>query len=249
MDNSPFSLSGKTLLVTGASSGIGKFTAVECSKMGARLFITGRNEERLQSTFEQLEGKGHLMKTADLTVDEELTELVDAVPDLDGIFSNAGMLEKKPVQFIKEEKLDAIMGINFKSAVLLLSKLVKKKRLKNPSSVVFLSSIAGVHSVSLGNSIYSASKGALHAFMKNAALELASKGIRCNSINPGMVYTELLENAKLSKDQLNDAIKRYPLKRLGTPKDIAPAVIYLLSDASAWVTGANIVIDGGYTLH
>jgi len=133
--------------------------------------------------------------------------------------------------------------------IMLTKHLVKSKKLKNPSSVVYVSSIAGTENVSMGNSVYSASKGALHGFMKNAALELASKGVRCNSVNPGIITTKLLENTKLSSDQVEELRMRYPLKRFGNPRDVALAIIYLLSDAAAWVTGSALLIDGGFTLH
>ncbi|MCC5940365.1 MAG: SDR family oxidoreductase [Balneolaceae bacterium] len=248
MNYNPYSLREKTILITGASSGIGKTTAIECSKMGARLIITGRNNQKLDETLSQLAGNNHQKLTADLTAADELLSMISSLPPLDGVFSNAGIINRKPIQFISEKSLNDVMSINFTASVMLMKNLLKEKKLKNPSSVVFTSSITGVFNVSVGNSIYSASKGALDAFVKNAALDLSSKGIRCNSVNPAIIETELIESTKLSEEQLTKVTDRYPLKRLGKPEDVAHAVIYLLSDASNWVTGTNILIDGGYTL-
>lgn len=248
MDN-PFSLDGKTIFITGASSGIGRATAIECSKLGADLIITGRNRDRLENTFSELTKGNHQKFTADLSDPDEVGKLVKLLPNIDGAVFNAGKTERKPVGFIKPDTLQSVFDVNTISPILMTDKLVKQKKLNKPSSIVYTSSIAGVKNSSLGNSIYSTSKGALHAFMKNAALDLASKGIRCNSVNPGVIDTKFLDDAGLTQDQRDELAKRYPLKRLGRPEDVAHAIIYLLSDASDWVTGTTLVIDGGYTLH
>lgn len=249
MDDHPFSLSGKTIFVTGASAGIGRSVAAECSKIGAKLIITGRNEERLNETFNMLEGDGHQQLSADLSRSDEIGWLTEKLPDLDGFVSNAGMSKLLPVQFINERDLHAMFQINTVASILLTRSLVKQKKLRNPSSIVYTSSIAGVYSVSAASGMYSASKGALHGFMKNAALELAKKGIRCNSVNPGFVETDLTELKELTETQRKSHLGKYPLKRFGKPKDVAFAVIYLLSEASDWVTGTALRIDGGFTLH
>lgn len=245
----PFSLCNKTIFITGASSGIGRATAIECSKLGAKIIITGRDNNRLQQTFTELDGDGHMQFLADLTISDSLQAIVSELPKIDGFVCNAGIIEKKPIKFIKDENLQKVLSINSIVPIMLTKHLVKSKKLKNPSSVVYVSSIAGTENVSMGNSVYSASKGALHGFMKNAALELASKGVRCNSVNPGIITTKLLENTKLSSDQVEELRMRYPLKRFGNPRDVALAIIYLLSDAAAWVTGSALLIDGGFTLH
>jgi len=248
MEYNPFSLKGKTILITGASSGIGRATAVECSKLGAALVITARNAERLNETLLMLEGDGHLQFIADLTETDSLANLVDFVPALDGCVNNAGINRSLPIQFISLPDLNELFGTNTFSPILLTQLLVKKKKLKKGCSVVFTSSIAGVFRSSMANSMYSASKGAINGFMKNAALELASKGVRVNSVNPAMVQTDLLGKGGISEEQYQEDMKKYPLQRYGTPEEIAFSIIYLLSDASAWVTGSSLLIDGGITL-
>jgi NAD(P)-dependent dehydrogenase (short-subunit alcohol dehydrogenase family) len=244
----PFSLDGKTVLITGASSGIGQAAAIECSKLGAKVIITARNEERLGATLDSLEGDGHLSFPADLSHSEELDILVSGLPEIQGFVSNAGFTKLLPLPFIKENDLKDIFQVNTIAPMLLLQKLLKSKKIKKGGSVVFTSSMAGLGTVTYGNDMYSASKGALCAFVRNAALDLASKGIRVNTVCPGMVNTGILDSGTITKEQLNEDMKNYPLGRFGTPRDVALAMIYLLSDASDWVTGVNFVIDGGLTL-
>jgi len=244
----PFSLEGKTILVTGGSSGIGRAIAVECSKMGAGIILNARNEERLKETLSQMEGTGHSIVVADLSNDDERKRLVNASPLLDGLVNCAGVVKTLPFQFVNVEELANIMNVNFSAPTLLSAELVKGKKFSKNSSIVFISSISGVVCVGGGNSMYSASKGAINGVMKNMALDLALKGIRVNSVNPGMVETHILDDGTIAAGQLEEDKKRYPLKRYGKPEEIAYPVIYLLSDASCWVTGSSIVIDGGYTL-
>jgi NAD(P)-dependent dehydrogenase (short-subunit alcohol dehydrogenase family) len=244
----PFSLEGKTILVTGASSGIGKATAIECSKLGALLIITGRNKERLNETFLLLEGSGHIQKAADLTVPEKMEELVNELPVIDGCVNNAGIGGKLPISFIKEKDMLNILNINTIVPILLIRLLLKKKKLKQGSSIVITSSISGIYSVDIGNTLYSVSKSAIDGFMKNAALELAIKGIRVNSINPGMVETPIHDMESITEEQKQQDLNNYPLKRYAQPEEIAFGIIYLLSDAASWVTGTSLKIDGGYSL-
>jgi NAD(P)-dependent dehydrogenase (short-subunit alcohol dehydrogenase family) len=245
----PYSLEGKVILITGASSGIGKTTAIECSKMGAKLVITGRDENRLQKTFEQLEGQGHLKFAGQLNEEIQLNNLVSNLSHLDGIVYSAGTVKTLPFQFINRADLTMIMDINFVSPVLLSQKLIKAKKIKYEGSVVFISSIEGPVISHIGNSMYSASKGAISAIVKSMALEFASKKIRVNSVCPGMTKTPLIHTDAITVEQLESELERYPLKRYGKPEEIAFAIIYLLSDASAWVTGTNLIIDGGFTLN
>jgi NAD(P)-dependent dehydrogenase (short-subunit alcohol dehydrogenase family) len=244
----PFSLSGKTILITGASSGIGKATAIECSKMGAMVVITGRNTEKLDTTFENLEGTGHRKFVADLCVEDELTALVESMPEIDGLVNVAGMVKTLPFQFINRADLSTVFDINFMVPVLLSQKLIKTKKLNKESSIVFFSSIEGPVITHVGNSMYAASKGAVSAVVKSMALELASRKIRVNAVLPGMTKTSLIHTNSITDEQLESEVKRYPMKRYGQPEEIAFAVIYLLSDASTWVTGTNLIIDGGFTL-
>ena len=249
MPDHPFSLDGKTIFITGASAGIGRSVAGECSKLGAKLIIAGRNKQRLNETFEMLAGDGHQQYIADLSRSGDIESLIENLPESDGFVSNAGISKLLPIQFIKEDTFKKMFQINSMASILLTRSLVKQKKLRNPSSIVYTSSISGVDSVSPANSMYSASKGALHAFMKSAALELAKKGVRCNSVNPGFVETNLTELNALTEELRQIHMEKYPLKRFGKPEDVAFAIIYLLSDASAWVTGTALRIDGGFNLH
>lgn len=245
----PFSLKGKTILVTGASSGIGRATAIECSKMGATVFITGRNAQRLQETFDALEGDNHLQMTTDLTTQDGLEKLVDSVPILDGCVNNAGIQRYLITLFIKEADLTDILKTNTIAPILLTNLLVKKKKMRKGSSIVFTSSLAGNFKCSPGNAMYSTSKGGLSAFMRNAAIDLAPRGIRCNAVAPGMIATPIMEqNFSVTKEQWEQNKALYPLKRFGQPEDVAYSIIYLLSDAAAWITGTSLVIDGGRSL-
>lgn len=244
----PYSLERKTVLVTGASSGIGRESAIECSKLGANVIITGRNEERLKDTYLNLEGEGHKMILAELTNQEDVDKLVDTVDGLQGLILCAGKGLTSPFPFSTRDKYDDIFSVNYFAPVELLRLLVKKKKLVKESSVVFVSSIGGIESFQLGNGIYGASKAALNSTMKFCAKELAAKKIRVNSVNPGMVNTKLIQGGAISEEQHKMDMEKYPLKRYGEPQDIAFGIIYLLSDASSWVTGHSLVIDGGVTI-
>ncbi len=247
----PFSLEGKTVLVTGASSGIGRGIAVECSKMGAKVVINGRNQERLQKTFDQLVGEGHIQIIADLSKQEDIERLADEVPALNGFVNSAGIPKICPVKRIDRKTLEEIMNVNAFGPILLTSQLLRKKKLQKKSSIVLIASISGVCMANTGEGPYAATKAALAGYTKTAAFELAAQGTRVNTICPGLVPTEILtlSNEMFSEDQLKETMYgRYPMKRVGTPEDIANGAIYLLSDASSWVTGINLVIDGGYTV-
>ena len=240
----PFSLKGKTILVTGASSGIGRATAIECSKLGAIVIITGRNSERLQQTYDSLYGLGHLQIIADLNNLEDLTSLVNQVPILDGVVNNAGIAKTQPISFIKEEDLQKIFATNTFTPILLVKQLLRKKKINKNASLVFTSSVSAIKS-DLGNSVYGASKAALQSYVRYCARELAPKSIRANSIHPGMVTTPLITGGAHSDDDLQTDVQKYPLGRYGRPEEIAWSIIYLLSDASAWITGHSLIIDGG----
>lgn len=244
----PFSLSGKKVLVTGASSGIGQETAIQCSKMGAKVAITARNEGRLKETLSQLEGEGHQMILAELTNQEDVERLVGEVHTLQGLVLCAGKGITSPFPFSTRDKYNEIFDVNFFAPVELLRILVKKKKLEKESSVVIVSSVGGNMSFNIGNGVYGASKAALNSTMKFCAKELATKKIRVNSVNPGMVNTKLIQGGTISEEQHKLDMEKYPLKRYGEPEEIAYGIIYLLSDASSWVTGHSLVIDGGLTI-
>ena len=244
MQANPFSLLGKTILVTGASSGIGRSIAVACSDMGATVVITGRNEERLASTLSALSGEGHLMFPADLATEEGITSLAGQVPPLDGVVYSAGIGHRLPCKMITGKDVDEVMGINFKSDVLLQAELLRGKKIKKSSSIVFIASRAA-ESPSFGNALYSASKGALISYAKCLALELAPRQVRVNCICPAMVWTDLILQGGLTREDLEKEQLKYPLKRYGTPEDISGLAVYLLSDSSSWMTGSCIDITGG----
>ncbi len=246
----PFSLENKTILITGASSGIGRGIAIECSKIGAKLIISGRNPENLDETYNQLIGTGHKKIIADLSKQEDIELLVNECNNLDGVVHSAGIPKLITVKFIDRKNLEEIINTNSIAPILLTSLLIKKKKLNKSSSIIFISSISGVLISTIGESTYSASKGALFGFAKGAALELASQQIRVNCINPGLIETNILKlaNNVFSEEQVKEKINLYPMKRMGKPEDVAYGAIYLLSDASTWVTGINLVIDGGFTI-
>lgn len=244
----PFSLLGKRIMITGASSGIGKSTAIECSKMGAELVITARNEERLANTYQILDGGNHIQIICDLTNSVDVGSLVEKIPELNGIVICAGINETLPLQFANRKKIESIFETNFYANTELLRLLLKKKKLMKESSIVSIASIGGIFSIDYGNGIYGASKAALVSWMKTLAKELAPKRIRVNSICPGMVETPLGTPSAFTEDQLKEDEKRYPLGRYGNPEEIAYACVYFLSDASKWVTGTTFIIDGGVTI-
>jgi NAD(P)-dependent dehydrogenase (short-subunit alcohol dehydrogenase family) len=243
----PFTLEGKTILVTGASSGIGAAIAVLCSRMGSNVIITARNKERLGNTFSLLEGNDKKMIIEELSTEENIKRLVEQLPPINGIVHCAGISKMYPVKFVNQNIIDETFKTNFYAPVIIVQQLLKKKKIEKKSSIVFLSSISAFYAT-LANSVYASSKGAINSFSKTLALELAPQKIRVNTIQPGMVNTNLIKNTSLSEAELIEDEKRYPLGRYGKPEDIANLVIYLLSDASEWMTGSIITIDGGVSL-
>ena len=240
----PFSLASKTILVTGASSGIGRGIAIACSKMGATLVLNGRNEMRLTETLNLLEGEGHAALMADLSVPSSVSGLVGACPKLDGIVHCAGVGQRVLCKQLDEALVDDVMNANFKCSVLLQTELLKAKKVNKGASIVFVASMAS-DSPSVGNAIYSASKGAIISYARCLMLELAPRQIRVNCISPAMVWTDLIAKGGLTTDELKEDEMKYPLKRYGTPEDVAYLAVYMLSDAAAWMTGSNVKITGG----
>jgi len=244
----PFSLVGKTILITGASSGIGRATAISCSQMGAVIILTGRNETRLSATYSMLEGQDHLQICADLTIQNEMDKLIEQLPKLDGIVSVAGTAKPLVLQQSDKEDVNEVMQINTFVPIHLTRLVLQHKKLNKGASLIYISSINGNNCAYIGSSIYAASKSALTGFMKGVALELAPRGIRANCINPGMIDTDLLKSGSIGQDELEKDRLKYPLKRYGKPEEVAYAAVYLLSDATKWITGSSLLIDGGYTL-
>lgn len=240
----PFSLEGKTIFVTGASSGIGRTTAIECSKMGAKLVITGRNEERLNQTLSELEGDGHMALIGDLTSPDDIKCIVASLPELDGVVYNAGVGITVPLAYIKDEDLYRVFETNLFATMRLNKTLLRKKKINKSASIVFTSSISAMFNTP-GISLYGTTKAALLSYMRSCACELADKKIRVNAVLPGMIQTELINGGTLSEEDKARDMAAYPLKRYGTTQDVAYAFIYLLSDASSWVTGTSLIVDGG----
>ena len=237
----PFSLSGKTILVTGASSGIGRGIAISCSMMGARVIINGRNTQKLSDTLSQMSGDGHEMVSGDLTDSEALESIVNTLPKLDGIVHSAGIGTRVLCKNIVEADIDQTISTNFKAPVLLQTEILKKKKLNKGGSIVFIASMS-YDSPSVGNALYAASKGALNSLAVTLAKELAPK-VRVNCISPGTVETPMTQ-AFLATEAGETHQKGYPLG-VGHCEDITNLVCFLLSDASRWITGQNIIIDGG----
>ena len=249
----PFTLENKTILVTGSSSGIGKAIAIECAKLGANLVVNGRNEERLKATFMELDtsfGQTHQMILADLTTEEGISLLIDQKIAFDGVSSNAGIVTgNKPIKFIEQDDLLNVINTNTVSHITLAKMLFKKKLLNKDASYVFTASIGGTVSHGPGNAIYGVSKSAIDSFVKYAAIEFAPRGIRCNSVCPGMIETPMINlDALTEEDKAKDA-EKYLLRRYGKPEEVAHLHAFLLSDASSYITGDSIVIDGGYTVN
>ena len=244
MTDNPFSLAGKTLLVTGASSGIGKATALLCARMGATVVLTGRNEDRLDCVYGQLAGRQPSPVVADITTVSDRESLVDTLPELDGVVHCAGMGHRKLCKQLTPGDVSAVMETNFNATVLLQSELLSRKKINKGASIVFLSSrTADVPTVA--NALYSASKGAIKSYARCLSLELAPRHIRVNCICPAMVWTPLVESEGVTKEELEAKEASYPLKRYGQPEDIANLAVFLLSDASSWMTGSCIDITGG----
>lgn len=247
----PYSLEYKTILVTGASSGIGKATAIECSKLGATVVITGRNEKRLDETFKELDssfGQQHQQIVADMSTEEGVADLVAKVPALDGVSSNAGIPTTLLIKFINSEVLDDVWNINTVSHVNLAKLLFKKKKLNQGASYVFTASIGGTTSFGPGNSVYGMSKAAINSFMRFCAIEFSTRMIRCNSVSPGMIVTPMTQDSStFTKEDYEKDAEKYLLKRYGKPEEVARTITFLLSDASSFITGNTILVDGGFT--
>jgi len=247
--SSPFGLENKVVLVTGASSGIGRAAAVEISKLGGTVVISGRNEVELARTLDLLSGVGHRVLACDLQDRDEVAELVDALPALDGVVNNAGISKFATLGHLNEEQFQEVLQINTLSPIFLLNRLIKTKRIRKGGSVVFTSSIAALQQATYAYSMYTTSKAGLQGFVRIAALELAGKRIRVNSVNPAMIETEMVgKSGWITPEQYEADKQRYPLKRYGRPEEVANAIAFLLSDASSWITGTSLVIDGGIGL-
>jgi len=244
--------SGKTIIVTGASSGIGRETAILLSKLGAKLIIIARNKERLRDTVNSLEGEGHTDIAFDLTSFSEYSHLFSRIfencDSVSGFVHSAGFSKLIPLRNIGLNDLDEMMKINYYSFILLAKELVKKKNVDpKGASIVAISSISGDFSVK-GLSIYSATKSSLNISIKALAQEYAQRNIRFNTVSPGWIRTELTEKVTqmFTSERIKKISEDYPLGP-GEPIDVAKAAAFLLSDAARWITGTTLTIDGGAT--
>jgi NAD(P)-dependent dehydrogenase (short-subunit alcohol dehydrogenase family) len=244
----PFSLIGKTILITGASSGIGRATAILCSQMGATLILTGRTASKLEEVYSMLYGDNHRKIVLDLEHPESVNKLIDVIDGLDGLLHSAGITNPLPFAYTKSDDLSRVMKINFEIPFSITRELIRSKKIRKNSSIVFVSSLMGLNSGMKGGSSYSASKGAISAFIRVLALEFASKNIRVNAVCPGMVKTDFINDGFFSQEQLEADELKYPLG-YGSPEQVASSIVFLLGSGSSWITGTNLVIDGGATLN
>ena len=243
----PYSLEGKAILITGAASGIGKATAIESSKLGAKLVLVDLNADGLETVMSLLEGDDHVSFAGNLCNEDFLKSLAEQVPALDGVFVCAGVSDTTPVKFITQDKIDRVFAVNVDAPIMMLKYLLGKKKINKGGSLVWMSSY-GAEKVEPGLGIYAASKSAVNGIMRAYAKELVSRKIRSNSIMPMMIRTELLSTLKsISEDDWAKQEAMYPLG-FGNPLDVAYAAIYLFSDASRWITGTQIKMDGGSNL-
>lgn len=243
----PFSMQNKTVLVTGASSGLGQATAIMLSGMGAKLILTGRDQQRLQHTIDSLEGTGHKSFAVDLTHVEDRDKFISSLPSLDGFFYSAGVSKMAPLKYMPDSTLDEIFDINFFVPIKITRSLIKKKLLNPQASLLYMSSIAPFLGIT-GQVGYSASKGSLLASVRIIAKELAQYKIRANCLCPAMIQTPLLTDSPVDKKQYEKDQAGYPLGGYGLPEDVAAAAVYFLSPASRWITGTYLIMDGGLTL-
>ena len=233
-----FSLEGKTILVTGASSGLGREVAISCAQRGAKLILTGRDAARLQETFDRLAGVGHVRVLADLTSGEGRDHLVQSGTHIDGVLHCAGKQNLCPIRQLTETLMTDMYSVNFLAPVMLTQRLLERQAISQYGSIVFMLSTAA-HIGTRGVGPYSAMKSALLGIIRCLALEVAKRGIRVNGISPSAVVTPMWDAGHLEAEKA-----RHPLG-LGEPQDVANAAVYLLSDASRWVTGTSLVMDGG----
>ena len=235
------SVEGKTILVTGASSGIGRAAAQRLAARGANLVLSGRDEKRLDDCKASLQQGSHVSHAGDLVQAGSIAALVDCCPQLDGVVHAAGVAQPTPAKLIGEAHFDRLMAINVRAPILLTQRILFKSCLKAGGSLVFLSSIAA-HTGTRGTGIYSASKAALEGFIRPLALELLPRKSRVNCIAPAVVRTEIFMPEQAA--WLDEQDKRYPLG-IGTPDDVANAIIFLMSNSAQSITGTTLVMDGG----
>ncbi len=242
-----FSLQAKTILVTGASSGLGRQIAITCAQRGARLVITGRDAVRLQETYDQLAGTGHVQVAADLTIAEDRDRLTQVATNIDGLVLCFGGQMLSPIRQLKEDLMTAMYRTHFLAPVMLTQRLLQAGSIAKQGSIVYMLSTSA-HIGTRGVGPYSAMKSGLLGIIRCLAIELAPRKVRVNGISPSVVPTpQLWGKDDEHNEPLNKERARHPLG-LGTPQDVANGAVYLLADASRWVTGTSLVMDGGAVL-
>ena len=245
--NNPFSLEGKTILVTGASSNIGRQIAVKCSEMGAKVIATARNEERLNETLAKMTGEGHRLIASDLSEAEQIPALVEQLPELDGIVMCAAVFRTTPIRNNRRKYTEEIFKTNTFANIDLVQLILKNKKIKDGGSILFISSVAAYRPYA-GNALYSATKGAINSFCQVLAIEQGSRKIRANCVSPGIIQTDMeVKDWAVTQEELDKEEARFPLG-FGHTEDIAYAAVYMMSDASKWVTGTNMIVDGGQSI-
>jgi NAD(P)-dependent dehydrogenase (short-subunit alcohol dehydrogenase family) len=252
MNNNPFSLSGKTIIVTGSSSGLGRQCAIACSQMGAIIVLLGRNEMKLEETLKlTTETARHFIYAVDLTdyekVEKITREIFSKTGRIDGLINCAGISTTLPLNSISPQKMEQFFHTNVISAVNLTRQVAKPANFsESGGSIIFISSVMGVVGEN-GKTLYSMTKGALISAVRSLSVELAIRKIRVNAVSPGVVDTAMSKNAVYSRNEesLNKVKAMHPLG-LGQPEDVANTCIFLLSDAAKWITGTNLIVDGGY---
>lgn len=247
-----FSLKDKVILITGASSGIGRQCAVACSQAEATVVILGRDLSRLKETLTLMDQPGkHIIYVSDLLEYEKTEEIVkECVTQkgrIDGLINCAGISTTLALNAISPEKTQHFFETNVTGPMNLTKHVVKISNFSlSGGSIIFISSIMGIAGEN-GKTLYSMTKGALISAVKSMAIELAKRRIRVNAVSPGVVDTPMSKSAVYNRDEdsFQKIMALHPLG-LGKPEDVANACIFLLSDASKWITGTNLIIDGGY---
>lgn len=243
----PFSLEDKTILVTGASSNIGRQIAIKCSEMGAKVIVTARNEDRLKETMSLMTGESHHLILSDLSFADQIPLLVEQLPELDGVIMSAAVFRTTPIRNNRRKYTEEIFNTNTFSNIDLVQLLLKNRKIKEGGSILFISSVAAYRPYA-GNALYSATKGAINSFCQVLAIEQGSKKIRANCISPGIIKRDLIvKEGAVTREELAKEEARFPLG-FGHTEDIAYAAVYMMSDASKWVTGTNMIVDGGQSI-